>query len=878
MTDTYLQNQNISNNIIINKSNDHSKFKKSFKKRYSPESLNSSDEEKYETIDNQVNDSTTSLDIEEVPKLEEEIDHIQNFNKEQKQILQLNDKTYGEISRNNKSKQSSNDINSLTTKSPHLSRAVSWKILPLQMKTNMILGNNKNFFENSMECKRTTSNSKITAKQTESRFNSASENKCHFFHRKTVSNGLSGQQNIAKKNEFFLHKNKIPNNFAKVTKISSETQHKSKIINKIATVKKHDKFKSDIDFQILNNNFNGNFNKNVKLSPSNNTHQATVTRTTNVNINGVKNIHVDILFNSNNNLKEGNMRKNIKIIKNNFTNINNINNFGRFSPKNNVKTKIRKLNNKSLNNYTFNNLSNSNQDDIDGPKDKLSPKKSNKIINERFSQIKGNYIEKNLINKEINCIQRLTVPYKQSPDKKNDLEQNKIKDGIIKNNQQIEINPRIDFNRTLNKVHAKSKSPRCSIVKKLPPLNNTLKDNIDINQKNINNLLINQINRRSASPFFNGSEKQLIENIMNEKNRIQIVKNNNNKNEVNNNIPNNEIKKNSNDIKEINNIKTVYTINNISNNIKSINTMNNLNPIINIQMNIFKNNQINCNDNTQFNNNKFINNNFSSINKINNNMNLNNINNLKNIGILSQNNTSRNQNFQKNLQNSNTFNKTASQTQNFIPNALMKNSEPKVNIIHNQQRNTLVYNNFPQNFKSNDTLNINQNQQINNFIPQIISNINNNLNVESHRLTQIPTNFYNNNLYIQNDILNHLPNQYLNNQNIYNLSDNQIYNNIQNQNINLISQENYVKNQEKSKEFINSKDVDITFNKFDASGWVKNYGILTLPGKDLSGCQKTNQDSFVFKTNVNNIKDFNIFGVLDGHGPEGHFVSKFVSE
>jgi serine/threonine protein phosphatase PrpC len=151
--------------------------------------------------------------------------------------------------------------------------------------------------------------------------------------------------------------------------------------------------------------------------------------------------------------------------------------------------------------------------------------------------------------------------------------------------------------------------------------------------------------------------------------------------------------------------------------------------------------------------------------------------------------------------------------------------------------------------------------------------------VESHRLTQIPrTNNHNNNLYAQNDIFNHLSNQYLNDQNIFNLSDNQIYNNIQNQNINLINQENYIKNQEKSKEIINSKDVDITFNKFDASGWVKNYGILTLPGKDLSGCQKTNQDSFVFKTNVNNIKDFNIFGVLDGHGPEGHFVSKFVSE
>ena len=31
-------------------------------------------------------------------------------------------------------------------------------------------------------------------------------------------------------------------------------------------------------------------------------------------------------------------------------------------------------------------------------------------------------------------------------------------------------------------------------------------------------------------------------------------------------------------------------------------------------------------------------------------------------------------------------------------------------------------------------------------------------------------------------------------------------------------------------------------------------------------------------TNINNIKNFNIFGVLDGHGPDGHFVSEFISD
>ena len=74
------------------------------------------------------------------------------------------------------------------------------------------------------------------------------------------------------------------------------------------------------------------------------------------------------------------------------------------------------------------------------------------------------------------------------------------------------------------------------------------------------------------------------------------------------------------------------------------------------------------------------------------------------------------------------------------------------------------------------------------------------------------------------------------------------------------------------------KNFNVTYNSFDATGVLKNYGILTLPGKDTSGMQKTNQDSFTFITNIDNIKNFNIFGVLDGHGVEGHYVSQFASK
>ena len=70
---------------------------------------------------------------------------------------------------------------------------------------------------------------------------------------------------------------------------------------------------------------------------------------------------------------------------------------------------------------------------------------------------------------------------------------------------------------------------------------------------------------------------------------------------------------------------------------------------------------------------------------------------------------------------------------------------------------------------------------------------------------------------------------------------------------------------------------NIIYNDFDGSGLLKNYNGVSHPGRNIYGQTKTNQDAFICKTNINNIKDFNILGVLDGHGPDGHFVSEYVS-
>ena len=56
------------------------------------------------------------------------------------------------------------------------------------------------------------------------------------------------------------------------------------------------------------------------------------------------------------------------------------------------------------------------------------------------------------------------------------------------------------------------------------------------------------------------------------------------------------------------------------------------------------------------------------------------------------------------------------------------------------------------------------------------------------------------------------------------------------------------------------------------------FGQLTKAGRNQNGQKKTNQDTPLAHLNVGGIAGFNLFGVLDGHGPHGHFVSQFCRD
>ena len=49
-------------------------------------------------------------------------------------------------------------------------------------------------------------------------------------------------------------------------------------------------------------------------------------------------------------------------------------------------------------------------------------------------------------------------------------------------------------------------------------------------------------------------------------------------------------------------------------------------------------------------------------------------------------------------------------------------------------------------------------------------------------------------------------------------------------------------------------------------------------GRDKNRNIKINQDSFKVIENINNIKNFNIYVLCDGHGKDGHYVSKYITQ
>ena len=209
--------------------------------------------------------------------------------------------------------------------------------------------------------------------------------------------------------------------------------------------------------------------------------------------------------------------------------------------------------------------------------------------------------------------------------------------------------------------------------------------------------------------------------------------------------------------------------------------------------------------------------------------------------------------FPKNKRNVLVYNKIFSNFNNNINNGK--------NISHHNINN-LSYN-ISNNNQNNDLINSNNiNSNYNNFIKENTEKTNSNLDKNNHKL--INSTSYGiinkiNNIKIPIDINNNNNNNNYNNTNINNNFD--IINNHL-----LHLKENNKNSTSRKKKFYLVKKV------------LKNYQTFSLPGTNENGESKINQDTLLILFNICDIKDFNVFGILDGHGLNGELVSDFVSK
>ena len=119
----------------------------------------------------------------------------------------------------------------------------------------------------------------------------------------------------------------------------------------------------------------------------------------------------------------------------------------------------------------------------------------------------------------------------------------------------------------------------------------------------------------------------------------------------------------------------------------------------------------------------------------------------------------------------------------------------------------------------------------------------------------------------QNETLNNDSNN-----NSINTSKNEIINNDLLEKIN-------IENISESKQYIlknMNKNIENSY-KENTNSFIKKCEAISVAGIDLLGT-KTNQDTYLIERNINNFENFNMFGVLDGHGIDSHLVSQFIKD
>ena len=229
--------------------------------------------------------------------------------------------------------------------------------------------------------------------------------------------------------------------------------------------------------------------------------------------------------------------------------------------------------------------------------------------------------------------------------------------------------------------------------------------------------------------------------------------------------------------------------------------------------------------------------------------------------------------------NGQNLNMNYSQNQPKFLSKIMNMDEMNLNNIANNQTINQQFSNQVNRPSSNSLISqINNNlEKSENKIDNDIINDYNKINIQTiNNISNRPTiNSNNNNFNYNNNInLQTLNSNYL--KDLTNYQVNQQQNLQYNQNINSYLNEPK-NNTNQTNQLLNNYNQSLN-QCFGGEILLKDFGTLTRSGSNDRDIAKTNQDSYISKTNINGITDFNIFGVLDGHGPDGHYISELAAE
>ena len=585
-----------------------------------------------------------------------------------------------------------------------------------------------------------------------------------------------------------------------------------------------------------------------------------------------------------------NVSANRNIRQENSINLNNINKKGSFNNKNNNNI----ANNVNIKEYLDNNATNDvnkNNKTVNNTNTNVNKIEIIELKNKDGTRRLNRYnVSPNRYNNKENVINKNNTYFKQSVHNKNNNITNKanIKESLdnkITNDANKDVKTINITNNTINKrriidISRKDMSTRINSYNVSPNRYNLKENSINQNNTNIKESLNNRNNIAVNNTNNNTNKRQIIE-LKNKDGTTRFNRNNVSPNRYN--IKENTINQNNIDKKQSFNNKNNNNITNKANIKESLD-------------------------------NKITNDTNKTVNNTNNNTNKRQIIELKNkdgTAQFNRNNVSPNRyNIKENTINQNNIDKKQS-----FNNKNNNNITNKANI--KESLDNKITNDANNNIKNiNDTYNVNNRSR---------RNTNNNKNIKNTNITNINTN-NNKNKNENNDnneSANSVNNQKVNNeskikeeenqnkplsieeQNIANEKEKKI---VRRRNPNASKYEKRISNkniiydpngQEKNDKKVKSikkikgkknlkmllalkmkilKSIKMLklIEAFSATSYIKSCEATSTAGRDDDGEIKTNQDTALLERNVNGVSNFNIFGVLDGHGENGHLSSQFV--